>query len=130
MKSRYLNQSNFSNPKAASFLTKFITTPTEDTLVDVLVVAADSTDFVESSIAANTLVAAEIVAASLGRPAAYFPIELIEIIPSALKGCKILAIDAVSVVMDSVEASVAAQAEANNFSIWEATQQDLLHRLA
>lgn len=128
-----LNPLNFSNPKAASFLSAFKLTPTEGTVVNTLVVAADFTDFVEPSVAAATLAAAEIVAASLGRPSTDFPIELLEIAHGALpalKGCKILASDAVSVVMDSIQDSVAMQDEASDFAIWEEAQQNLLHRLA
>ncbi|RZJ87642.1 MAG: DUF4259 domain-containing protein [Hymenobacter sp.] len=128
----YLNPLNFSNPKAASFLSAFKLTPTEDTVANMLVVAAESNDFVEPTVAANTLAAAEIVATSLGRPSTDFPIELLEIVHGALpalEGCKILASDAISIVMDSVQDSVAMQDEANDFASWEEAQQNLLHRL-
>jgi len=129
----YLNPLNFSNPKATRFLAAFAAIPTENSLVSALVDAADSTNFVEPSTAANTLIAAEIVAASLGHPAVDFPVELLRLVQTklpVLKGFKILAIDAVSVVMDSVQDSVATQAESIDFSSWEAAQQNLLHRLA
>ena len=90
----YLNPLNFSNPKAASFLSAFKLIPTERTVVNTLVVAADSTNFVKPNVAANALAAAEIVAASLGQHSTDFPIDLLKIVREALpelKGCKILA---------------------------------------
>lgn len=123
--------SNLLNPKAAPFLLAFKETPTKQTVTDALLDAADATDFVGFDVAANTLAAAEIVAASLGHPCMDFPNELDVIIRESrldLKGCSILALDAVVSSINSVCAQEVLN-RTSEFNVWEIAQKNLLNRL-
>jgi hypothetical protein len=127
---------NFQNDSAMDFAEEFLENPTVDALEEALLIANDSSDhlegeeYLEVDEACAALAAAEVLAASLGKPATDFPKKLQEavlIIPTTPKLQK-LARKVVKKVRTKSELQEL-WAEGDKLNEWLDVQKDLLNRL-
>jgi len=127
---------NFQNDSAMDFAEKFLENPTVDVLEEALLIANESSDhlegeeYLEVDEACAALAAAEVLAASLGKPATDFPKKLQEavlIIPTTPKLQK-LARKVVKKVKTKSELQEL-WAEGDKLNEWLDVQKDLLNRL-
>jgi hypothetical protein len=127
---------NFQNDAAMDFEEEFLDNPTADTLKQALLTASGPPDhsageeYLEADEACAALAAAEIVAASLGKPATDFPDELQEITLALRTNTDLrkLARTAVGQVMTASELREL-WADGDELAEWLAIQTDLLARL-
>jgi hypothetical protein len=127
---------NFQNDSAMDFEEEFLENPTVDTLEEALLIASDSPEhleeeeYLEVDEACAALVAAEILAASMRKPATDFPEELWEAALTLQTSPKLqkLARKVVKQVMTKSELKEL-WAEGDRLDEWLAVQTDLLERL-
>jgi len=127
---------NFQNDSAMDFEEEFLENPTVDTLEEALLIASDSPEhleeeeYLEVDEACAALVAAEILAASMRKPATDFPEELREAALTLQTSPKLqkLARKVVKQVMTKSELKEL-WAEGDKLDEWLAVQTDLLERL-
>jgi hypothetical protein len=126
---------NFENDAAADFLAEFRHMPTDAILLDALMVVVEAGEeemYIEADEASTALAAAEVVAASLGKPSPDFPEALTSVVQDLGSGenndIRKLAKKAVKQVLRASELQElwAEQGQPND---WEAVQRDLLVRL-
>jgi hypothetical protein len=128
---------NFENDQALDFADEFLENPTDAALVEVLnlvVELGEKSEYIESGEAGAALAAAEIIAATVGRPSPDFP-EKLRDVADALQtgtnaGIRELASQAVEQVLKESELKeLWAEAEDGEPNEWQAVQRDLLARL-
>lgn len=124
---------NFDNDDATDFAGEFMETGSEVLLLEALVAAAEEEGCLEADSAAPALVAAEIVAAWLGKPGTDF-------LPGLLPVVQRLSVSDEDELTDLAQRAVQAVlrdselrdlwTENDQLAAWQAAQQDLLSRLA
>lgn len=126
---------NFDNDAAADFAESFRSSPNEAMLYEALATAAEDEGHLEADEASEALVAAELVAAILGKPADTFPLGLLPAIKhldaaADSEDLRELAEQAVTAILEkSVLQQQWAQASPNDYASWQQQQHDLLARL-
>ncbi|WP_375417984.1 DUF4259 domain-containing protein [uncultured Hymenobacter sp.] len=128
---------NFENDQALDFTDEFLENPSDAALVEALTLVAElseESEYIESGEASTALAAAEIIAATVGKPSADFPEKLRTAANSLQTGANAdvrkLARKAVELILKESELKeLWADAEDGEPTEWQAVQQDLLARL-